>query len=173
VSAPNKRPAFEPASELLKPVHADPDMKRPVSTVAGAALVFLRVLAGIVWIVSVAAGWSNFVRDIDVSFDDFAYAPQLAEVTLLVVMIVIGLFLLADAILALFILRGHNWARVVVMTFSAISISASFLQWWAGGLDIRISTTLLSIGLDILILLALSSRSAAAYARRNEHRLTD
>ena len=54
-----------------------------------------------------------------------------------------------------------------------ISISASFLQWWAGGHEITITTTLLSIGLDILILLALSSRSAAAYARRNEHRLTD
>lgn len=170
MSAPNKRPAFEPASELLKPVRFDPDMKRPVSTVAGAVLVFLRVLAGILWMVSVAAGWSNFVRYIDVSFDDIVSTPQLADASLLVIMIAIGLFLLVDAILALFVLRGHNWARVVIMTFSAISISALFLQWWAGGLDISITTTLLSIGLDILILLALSSRSAAAYARRNERR---
>ena len=86
----------------------------------------------------------------------------------MVILIVIGAFLLFDAILAILILRGHNWARVVIMTFSALSISASFIQWWAEGQEITITTTLLQLGLDILILLALSSRSAAAYARRNE-----
>ena len=72
--------------------------------------------------------------------------------------------------LALFILTGHNWARVIVMTFSVISISASFVQWWAEGRRSRSAATLLTLGLDILVLLALSSRSAAAYARRNERR---
>lgn len=173
MSAPNKRPAFEPASELLKPVSHDPDMKRPISTVAGAVLVFLRVLAGVLWIASVLLGWETFVREIDVSFDDVASTPQLAGATLTVVLAFIGALLLLDGTLALFTLLGHNWARVVVMTFSAISITTSFLQWWSDGLDIRIGTTLLTLGLDILILLALSSRSAAAYARRNEHRRTD
>ena len=173
MSAPNKRPAFEPVSELLKPVSHDPDMKRPISTVAGAVLVFLRVLAGVLWIASVLLGWDTFVREIDVSFDDVASTPQLAGATLTVVLIFIGVLLLLDGTLGFFTLLGHNWARVVVMTFSAISITTSFLQWWSDALDIRIGTTLLTLGLDILILLALSSRSAAAYARRNEHRLTD
>ncbi len=169
-NAPNKRPAFEPASELLKPVSYDPDMKRPASTVAGAFLVYLRVAAGALWITSVLLDWPTWVREIDVSFDDVVTTPQLAELSLTVVMVAVGVFLVIDAVLASFILSGHNWARVVVMTFSAISISVSFVQWWADGLDIRITTTFLSLGLDILILLALSSRSAAAYARRNESR---
>lgn len=169
-AAPNKRPAFEPASELLKPVGHDPDMKRPLSTVAGALLVFLRVLAGIVWIGSVLLDWPNWLRDIDVSFDDAVTTPGLTEASLAFVLSAVGVFLLVDGVLAFLILRGANWARVVVMTFSVISISAAFVQWWFDGQEITIATTLLSLGLDILILLALSSRSAAAYARRNESR---
>ena len=169
-AAPNKRPAFEPASELLKPIRFDPDMRRPLSTVAGALLVYLRVLAGLVWIASVLLDWPNWLSEIDVSFDDAVSTPGLAEASLTVVLAAVGAFLLADAVLAFFILRGRNWARVVVMTFSVISITTAFAQWWFDGLEITIATTLLSLGLDILILLALSSRSAAAYARRNERR---
>ncbi|MET0779951.1 MAG: hypothetical protein ABWY26_10945 [Microbacterium sp.] len=166
--APHKRPAFEPAAELLKPVAFDPDMKRPVSTVAGAVLVLLRVLAGVLWIASVLLEWPTWVREIDVTFDDVAKTPQLVEFSLAFIVVVVGAFLLIDLILAFFILSGHNWARVIVMTFSALAITTSFVQWWAEGQEITITNTLLGLGLDILILLALSSRSAAAYARRNE-----
>lgn len=168
--APHKRPAFEPAAQLLKPVGYDPEMKRPVSTVAGAVLVFLRVLAGIIWISSVLLEWPSWVREIDVSFDDVVTTPQLAEFSLTFIMIAVGAFLLVDAVLAFFILRGYNWARVIVMLFSVLSITSAFIQWWAEGQTITITNTLLGLGLDILILLALSSRSAAAYARRNERR---
>jgi hypothetical protein len=167
-ATPNKRPAFEPAAELLKPISHDPGMKRPLSTVAGALLVYLRVAGGLLWIAAVLFNLPSWLREIDVSFDDAAEIPGLAEISLGVLLGAVGVFLLADAVLAFFILRGHNWARVAVMTFSVISITVSFLQWWGDELEIRINTTLLSLGLDILILLALSSRSAAAYARRNE-----
>ncbi len=167
-ATPDKRPAFEPAAELLKPVGHDPEMKRPLSTVAGALLVFLRVATGLLWIAAVLLDLPSWLREIDVSFDDAAEIPGLAELSMAVLLGVVGVYLLVDAVLASFILRGHNWARVWVMTLAVISITTSFLQWWAGDLDIHITTTLLSLGLDILILLALSSRSAAAYARRNE-----
>lgn len=166
--APDKRPAFEPASELLKPISHDPDMKRPLSTVAGAALVYLRVAAGLLWIAAVLLDLPSWLREIDVSFDDAADIPGAAALSLAVLLGIVGVYLLADAVFAFFILRGHNWARVTVMTFSVISITVSFVQWWSDELEISINTTLLSLGLDILILLALSSRSAAAYARRNE-----
>ena len=38
------------------------------------------------------------------------------------------------------------------------------------GEEITLEGTFVSLSLDILVLLALSSRSAAAYARRNERR---
>ena len=56
------------------------------------------------------------------------------------------------------------------MFLSVISITSAFLQWWTSDLQITLRTSLLSTALDTLILLALSSRSAAAYARRNEQR---
>ncbi|HWM17856.1 MAG TPA: hypothetical protein VNP97_14865 [Microbacterium sp.] len=169
-TAPDKRPAFEPPAQLLKPTGYDPDMKRPASTVAGVMLVLLRVIAGVVWIGSIALEWERYVREIDATYEDVVSTPQIAETTLLVAVIAIGVSLVIDAVLAFFVLGGHNWARVIIMAIAAISITASFLQWWDDGLEITIGTTLLTLGLDILILLALSSRSAAAYARRKERR---
>ena len=101
-------------------------MKRPPTTVTGAAPVFLRVAVGVV--------------------------------------------LLVEAVLALLILRGLNWPRVLVMCFSVVSISSFFTAWWIDDLEITLTTSLLPTALDTLILLALSSRSAAANARRNERR---
>ncbi|WP_312677807.1 hypothetical protein [Microbacterium sp.] len=56
------------------------------------------------------------------------------------------------------------------MVFSTLSIVSSFVAWWAQGQEITLQSTFLSLSLDILILLALSSQSAAAYARRGEKR---
>jgi len=85
-------------------------------------------------------------------------------------MSIVAVVLLVELVLAVLILRGSNWPRVVVMVFAVMSISSSFVAWWVDDLEITLTTSLLSTALDTLILLALSSRSAAAYARRNERR---
>ena len=168
--APGKRPAYEPASELLKPVRHDPAMKRPMSTVAGVVLVFLRVASGLIVLLTIVLDWRKALTEVDLTVEGMDTTPDMAQAALVGVVIFLGVVLLVDAALALFILTGHNWARVTVMTFSAISIAGAFIQWWSEGQEITISGSLLTLGLDILILLALSSRSAAAYARRNERR---
>ena len=168
--APSKRPAYEPASELLKPVSYDPAMKRPVSTIAGVMLVFLRVAAGLIVLLTIVLDWRSALTEVDLTVEGMETTPDMAQAALVAVVILLGVVLLVDAALALFILTGHNWARVTVMTFSAISITGAFVQWWSEGQEITITGSLLTLGLDILILLALSSRSAAAYARRNERR---
>ena len=81
-----------------------------------------------------------------------------------------GIATLLEGVLAVLIYRGHNWARVLVMLYAVVSISAAFTTWWVGGQDIRIETTLVTLSLDILVLLALSSRQAAAYSRRRQRR---
>jgi hypothetical protein len=81
-----------------------------------------------------------------------------------------AVFLAAEALLGILILSGRNFARVLVMVFSVVSICTAFAGWWAEGQDIRIQTTYVTLALDILILLALSSRNSAAYARRRERR---
>lgn len=167
---PGKRPAYEPASELLKPVAHDPSMKRPVTTVAGVLLVFLRVVSGLIVLLTIVLDWRTSLTEVDLTIEGMETTPEMTQAALVGVVILLAAVLIVDAALALFILTGHNWARVTVMTFSAISITGAFIQWWSQNQAITITGSLLTLGLDILILLALSSRSAAAYARRNERR---
>lgn len=164
-----KRPAYEPAKRLLRPTGYNPDMKRPPTTVAGAMLVFLRVIVGFLWIAELLLNW-NFVAT-STAFDIEGLTSAEADgVGLTVLAVTMGVVLLVDAVFATLILRGHNWPRVVVMAFAVVSISTAFTSWWLSDLDITLWTSLPSTAIDTLILLALSSRSAAAYARRNEQR---
>ena len=164
---PTKRPAFEPAQRLLRPTIYDPDMKRPASTVTGFVLVLLRVVAGIIVLSAAAAGWQE--ASIDITLDDIDLVNP--ETTALWIVLITGaVILLIDAVLAIFIFLGHNWARVLVMIAAVVSISTTFVAWAAEEQAITLEGTFLSVCLDVLLLLALSSRSAAAYARRNERR---
>jgi hypothetical protein len=170
VSVPAKRPAYEPTRRvLLRPTGYHPDMKRPLTTVAGAVLVFLRVLVGILWLGELALKWDLVATQTAVNVEGLSFA-EARGIGLAVVVGIVGLALLIDAVLGILILRGHNWPRVIVMIFAVLSISTAFGAWWLSELEITLATSLLSTALDTLILLALSSRSAAAYARRNEQR---
>ncbi|MET0736493.1 MAG: hypothetical protein ABWY55_12735 [Microbacterium sp.] len=168
--APQKRPAFEPAARLLRPTGYNPDMPRPTSTIAGAILVLLRVIVGVFVLVALAVGWQDIVSDPQTVLEGFDPTTDTANIGLWFIIAAGATVLLIDLLLAVFIYRGHNWARVVTMLIATMSIGTSFVAWWAQGQEITIEGTFLSLSLDILILLALSSRSAAAYARRNERR---
>lgn len=167
---PHKRPAFEPPGRLLTPTGYRPDMRRPTTIVAGAALVLLRVLAGVAVLAGIAVGWDAIIADPDSVLEGFDPSPAGSQAALWFVLAAGGTVLLIDLLLAIFVFRGHNWARVIVMVVTVGSISTSFFAWWAQGQEIKVDTTFVSLSLDILVLLALSSRSAAAYARRHERR---
>ncbi|MCX6502565.1 MAG: hypothetical protein NT132_09215 [Microbacterium sp.] len=163
-----KRPAFESPTRLAQAPEADSAMKRPISTVAGAVLVLLRVAAGLLWMLALSVQWRSIAHDIDVQLDGVALSADEVGLGLGVLWIVVGVVMATEVVLAVLILLGRNGPRVIVMLFAVISTSTSFATWVASGQEIRIDTTLLTVALDILILLALSSRSAAAYARRND-----
>ena len=168
MSTPEKRPAYEPAEKLLTPPRYDPTMKRPVTTVAGALLVLLRVTAGVLQVIELATMWARSPGAAKLTIGGVNASPELQQAGLAGVIAITGVLLLLDAGLAVLIYFGYNRPRVIVMVFAVFSISASFAGWWAAGLDITLRTSLVSVALDILILLALSSRSAAAYARRRK-----
>lgn len=173
MTVPEKRHAYEPAVSLVERVGYDPDMKRPGSTVAGGVLVLLRAFAGLLWLSAVALGWEGWVESL-LSGASGATASDLGsdelQAGLAAFLAVGGIVFVFQGTLGVLILRGRNIPRMIVMFFSVLSISAAFTGWWLQGQDIRVETTLVTLALDILILLALSSRSAAAYARRNERR---
>lgn len=168
---PEKRPAFESPGDLVRPVGYDPDMPRPAAISAGAGLVMLRVIAGFLWLTALAFNWGDVAHSIEVELGDDVKLPEdLKAIGLVLILTVGGIATLLEGVLAVLIYRGHNWARVLVMLYAVVSISAAFTTWWVGGQDIRIETTLVTLSLDILVLLALSSRQAAAYSRRRQRR---
>lgn len=169
-----KRPAYESAERLAErlgePTGHDPGMKRPSSTVAGAGLVMLRVVIGVLWLVDLAQHWKTYSQGGNASINGADMSSDVTIGALVIVLVFGGAVLLVVAVFALLIFRGSNLARVIVMIFSVSSIATSFAGWWWQGQQITLLTTLPSLGLDILVLLALSSRSAAAYARRTRRR---
>jgi hypothetical protein len=162
-----KRPAFESPARLVTPVQVAPTMRRPVATVFGAVLVVLRVLAGIVWLISLVVQWRQvLIDDLGIPLESDAEAEAASNLGLTIVLIVGGIVLLVELVLALFIFRGSNWARITVMVFATLSITWSAFDYFGADTEITLRTTLVTLALDILVLLALSSRNARAYARR-------
>jgi hypothetical protein len=162
-----KRPAFEPPSILAEPVTAPVTMHRPPATVFGALLVLLRVIAGVVWLASLALQWDRILRDdlhIEIEGADEAEA---AELVLVFILVLGGSILAIDLGLAVLVYFGNNAARLAVMIVATLSISLAAVDYFTGGEDITLRTTLVTLALDILVLLALSSRAARAYARRS------
>jgi uncharacterized membrane protein len=83
--------------------------------------------------------------------------------------VVVGVGILVFVVqlsVVLLVYRGVNWARMLVLVIATLGIVLAAVDVGAGGEAITLRTTLLTLSLDILILLALSSRSARAYSRR-------
>lgn len=163
----SKRPAFEPPSVLTAPVMPPPTMPRPAATAFGALLVVLRVVAGVVWLVAVAANWERIVReDLAIEVEPGSDVDEATRLVLVVLLVAGAVLLLLESAFAVLIWYGSNWARIAVMFFSTISIATSWIDSVTGETEITVRTTLITLALDILVLLALSSRNARAYARR-------
>lgn len=164
-----KRPAFESPAALVQPAVGDAAMRRPITTTVGAALVMLRVVAGVIWLISLSLMWDElFVAAVDEGSAQLTESEleEASQLTLVIVLGVLGFVLVVDLVLAVLTYLGLNWPRIVVMIVSTLSITGSFVTWWVGDQEITLQTTFLTLALDILIMLALSSRSARAYARR-------
>jgi hypothetical protein len=161
-----KRPAFEPPSILAEPVTAPVTMHRPPATVFGALLVLLRVIAGVVWLASLALQWDRILRD-DLNFEiEGKDEAEAAELVLVFILVLGGSILAIDLVLGVLVYFGNNAARLAVMIVATLSITLAAVDYFTGGEDITLRTTLATLALDILVLLALSSRAARAYARR-------
>ncbi|GAA1701125.1 hypothetical protein GCM10009808_18660 [Microbacterium sediminicola] len=166
-SSPHKRAAYEPPVSLLRPVAHDPDMPRPVSIMAGTLIILLRVLAGTALIAAVWLDWPDLIDEFeDTIGSSLSAADEQIALWTYITLIVVALLIQLTVVYAVW--RGHNWARVLIMALAVVSISVAFVTWFLREQEITLQTTLFAIGLDVLTLLALSSRSAAAYSRRND-----
>lgn len=167
-----KRPAFESPASLARPVTAPTGMRRPAATAFGAGLVVLRVVAGIVWLVSLAVFWEELLREqFDITVDADTDEQAVTDAVLAFILVSGAIVLVVELGLAVLVWFGSNWARIMVMLFATISITSSWLESVTGSAEITLRTTLVTLALDILVLLALSSRNSRAYARRPRQRV--
>ncbi|MGY4859047.1 hypothetical protein [Cryobacterium sp. AP23] len=141
-------------------------MKRPPSVIGGVLLMGVRALTGGFAILTVLTSWDTFVATIVVTGDTGARnGPQTAGAVLGWLLGAYGFYLLLYLGLAVLVFTGRNWARVVAMSFASVSILLSFADYAVNGAQITLRTSLVSVTIDILILLALSSTKARLYAR--------
>ncbi|MEI5582843.1 MULTISPECIES: hypothetical protein [unclassified Agromyces] len=161
---PEKRAAFEPPARLAEREPIRRRMRRPAATAFGSVLVLLRVIAGVLWLVSLALNWSAVEREFDVRLGG-ASAAAASDAALAIVLLIGGTVLAIDVVLAVLIWFGSNWARITVMLFATINITIAAIDSFTGDAEVTIRTTFFTVALDILILLALSSRDSRAWAR--------
>ncbi|POH71033.1 hypothetical protein C3B59_02045 [Cryobacterium zongtaii] len=141
-------------------------VKRPPSVIGGVLLMGVRALTGGFAILTVVLSWDSFVGTIVVNGEKLARSdPQAAGAVLGWLLAAYGLYLVLYLGLAGLVFTGHNWARVVAMSFASVSILLSFADYALNGAQITLRTSLVSVTIDILILLALSSTQARHYAR--------
>lgn len=147
--------------------------RRPAATTVGALLVVLGVVADLIWLANLALHWDQTLRSLFLGGDvTQADIDQASGPLLVLVVVLLSLVALFQLFLAWRVYEGRNWARDLVMVLAAISTTSSFVGWAVSGNQITFRTTLLTVALDILMLLTLSSRDAAAYAKsRRELRL--
>ena len=158
-----KRSASEPVDALLgHDEEAQPAaLRRPTSLTLGAVFVFARALAGIMWIGGFALLWPEIRADVKVEADEESMVFWLIVGGAFVgVLVLVGL--------AVAMLRGSNVARVLVMVGLTFSTVTAAVGYFVGGEQITIRTTLLTVALDILVLLALSGRDVRAWSRQSD-----
>ncbi|QBE48964.1 hypothetical protein [Leucobacter triazinivorans] len=166
IEQPRKRSAVEPAAALFaRDAQPHARASRPSSVAGGAALVVLRAGGAMLWSVGLLREWASIRDELELTTAESAWA-------LGVVLGVEGAWALLLLALAWAVWRGSNGARIFVMIGATTSITVSAIAYFAMGEEITVRTTLVTLALDILVLLALSSRDARAWTRHraNERR---
>lgn len=145
-----------------------PALERPLPTIFGAVFALFTAVTGV--ISSVIYLTSDQIVE-ELNFTDIPTdAVQLRQEAFVVFIVIIGLLALLRLILAYFVWVGSNWARITLTATTSLSIVLTFLGVIQGvqrlNLDIDVlNTNLLTVSLEILLVLALSSDKARAFAR--------
>lgn len=140
------------------------DAPRPSPVIGGTIIVLLRAVLAVPEGIGFALAWPRVIAATDLAQD-----PATARGILSILLGFGVLWTLFLVLLARWVWRGSNLARLLVMVWATLSITVSAINYFVNGEEITVQTTLLSLALDILVLLALSSQDARAWSRRLRH----
>ena len=148
---------------------SDSRNKRPAPTIIGATLVAGRAVAAAALAMSIALFPDEHLEPLlqpSAGADPGLTLVQ-AQLVLYFGLAVAVLFALAELLLAWLVFLGRNWARTLTMAVSTVAIGLQVFDVARGGPGITLQTNLPGLTLDILLILALSSRRSRVYARRD------
>lgn len=152
------------ADMLPEEEQTDSRDKRPVQTVFGAGVSVIRGAGTVL----TAVAMIMFRDRADVVLEGSLQGVSEPAAVVVVVGIAVALFGLADVGLGLATFVGRNWARLVVMFVSVVSMVAAFVAS-VTGVDVVGLAQLPTIASGTLVLLALSSHRARQFAVRGRH----
>jgi LssY C-terminus len=146
--------------ETAEVEHTDSRDKRPAQIVFGAGVAFFRGLAFLPIAVLLLLLPAQYVQGVDV---------EGGRPALIVAGSVIALVASIDIGLAIAVFVGRNWARIVLMLSCVLTTIVAFTGNANGSQAVTLATSLPTVGLNIMVLLALSSHRARQYATRGRH----
>ncbi|MCU1479123.1 MAG: hypothetical protein JWQ64_3816 [Subtercola sp.] len=142
-------------------------VKRPISIYLSYLLMIIRGAIGAASVISVFATWADSVSAVKVdlpSGSDIG-ADQLADIAVWIIVGIASIAFIGYIVLAQLVFAGYNWARFLVMTFSLITVATVAISFVRNESDVGTATGLVNLSFDILLLFALSSPDARAFAR--------
>ena len=162
-----EKPVPMPRREGVRTGAPDKVVRRPAQTTFGGLVVLFRALLPLLTVTGVAADWPRLDNVVGI-IEGTHHVPAVAGAVLQAwaVPFAAALYLFVEAALGLLVFFGSNLARILVMFSSAGTIVIAAVGHFLGGSAINLGTNLVSLSLDILILTALSSTPADAYANR-------
>ena len=151
--------------EVAKIVHTDSRDKRPAQIVFGAGVAFFRGLAFLPIALLLLLIPARYFEQITLESVDV----QGGRPALIIAGSVVALIALVDIALALAVFFGRNWARILLMLSCVVTTIGAFIGNANGSEAVTLATSLPTVGISIMVLLALSSHRAREYAARGRH----
>ena len=151
--------------EIAKIEHTDSRDKRPAQIVFGAGVAFFRGLAFLAIALLLVLIPVRYIEQITLESVDV----QGGKPALIIAGSVVALIALVDIGMALAVFFGRNWARILLMLSCVLTTIGAFVGNANGSEAVTLATSLPTVGLSIMVLLALSSHRAREYAARGRH----
>ena len=150
--------------EIAEIQYTDSRDKRPIQTVFGAGVAFFR---GLAFLPVALLLFFISIQDLQ-SLDPQSVTVEGGRPALIIAGSVVAFIGLIDIGLALAVYAGRNWARILLMLSCVVTTIGAFIGS-ANGSEAVTLASLPTVGINIMVLLALSSYRARQYAVRGRH----
>ena len=153
-------------AEIAKVEYTDSRDKRPAQIVFGAGVAFSRGLFYLpIALILLVLPAQYLQGNVDIQ----GLTVEGGRSAVIVAGSVLAFIGLVDVALAVAVFVGRNWARILLMLSCVVTTIGAFIGNANGSEAVTLATSLPTVGLSIMVLLALTSHRARVYATRGRH----